>query len=70
MTPAFLFQDRFQPSLAFELVAGVLAAIQLFSVVFKLRRDGVSQFWKNSWSVYELVIGLLLCAAVAFDVYN
>lgn len=70
VTPAFLFQDRFQPSLAFELVAGVLAAIQLFSVVFKLRRDGVSQFWKNSWSVYELVIGLLLCAAVAFDVYN
>lgn len=50
-TPAFLFQDRFQPSLLFQVVAGVLVILQMGSVIAKMRRDGLSRFWRNSWSL-------------------
>ena len=68
---ARIYESRFQPSVIFEIVIGVLVALQLLQIYSSsVRANGWRKWIRSGWNIFEFVTCFMFGAVLAFDVYN
>lgn len=68
---ARVFESRFQPSATFEIVVAVLIALQLVQVYWAVvQANGLRNWIRSGWNIYEIVIVAMFVTVLALDVVN